>query len=41
MLLLPKTQSAACVLTDAPGAVDRKQLRELHIKLADKKPASE
>ncbi len=41
VIAFPKTQSAACVLTDAPGAVDRKQLRELHIKLADKKPASE
>ncbi len=41
VIAFPKTQSAACVLTDAPGAVDRKQLRELHIRLADKKPASE
>lgn len=41
VIAFPKTQSAACVLTDAPGAVDRKQLRELHIRLVDKKPASE
>lgn len=41
VIAFPKTQSAACVLTNAPSAVDRKQLRELHIKLADKKPASE
>lgn len=41
VIAFPKTQTAACVLTNAPGAVDRKQLRELHIKLADKKPASE
>lgn len=41
VIAFPKTQSAACVLTDAPGAVDRKQLRELNIRLVDKKPASE
>jgi aspartyl-tRNA synthetase len=41
VIAFPKTQSAACVLTDAPGAVDRKQLRELYIRLVDKKPASE
>jgi aspartyl-tRNA synthetase len=41
VIAFPKTQSAACVLTDAPGAVDRKQLRELHIRLVDKKPAGE
>jgi aspartyl-tRNA synthetase len=36
VIAFPKTQSAACVLTDAPGQVDRKQLRELNIKLAEK-----
>lgn len=39
VIAFPKTQTAACVMTDAPGQVDRKQLRELNIKLADK-PAS-
>jgi aspartyl-tRNA synthetase len=39
VIAFPKTQTAACVMTDAPGAVDRKQLRELNIKLAEK-PAS-
>lgn len=39
VIAFPKTQSAACVLTDAPGQVDRKQLRELNIKLAEKKEA--
>jgi len=29
----PKTQKAACLLTDAPSEVDQKQLKELHIKL--------
>ncbi|MGH1484568.1 MAG: aspartate--tRNA ligase [Cellvibrionaceae bacterium] len=37
VIAFPKTQSAACVLTDAPGIVDRKQLRELNIKLNEKK----
>lgn len=37
VIAFPKTQTAACVMTDAPGAVDRKQLRELNIKLAEKK----
>jgi aspartyl-tRNA synthetase len=36
VIAFPKTQTAACVMTDAPGAVNRKQLRELNIKLADK-----
>ena len=29
----PKTQRAQCLLTQAPGPVDEKQLRELHIRL--------
>ncbi len=33
VIAFPKTQSAACVMTEAPGAVDAKQLRELNIKL--------
>lgn len=33
VIAFPKTQSAACVMTDAPGAVDDKQLQELNIKL--------
>ena len=33
VIAFPKTQTAACVLTEAPGEVDAKQLRELHIKL--------
>ncbi|BFM12207.1 aspartate--tRNA ligase [Simiduia litorea] len=36
VIAFPKTQSAACVMTDAPGAVDNKQLRELHIRLREK-----
>ena len=40
VIAFPKTQSAACVMTDAPGSVDKKQLRELNIKLAEK-PATQ
>jgi aspartyl-tRNA synthetase len=33
VMAFPKTQSASCLLTDAPSAVDDAQLRELNIKL--------
>lgn len=33
-IAFPKTASASCLLTDAPGEVDEKQLNELHIRLA-------
>ncbi len=33
VIAFPKTQRAQCLLTNAPGAVDEKQLRELHIRL--------
>ncbi|WP_409525929.1 aspartate--tRNA ligase [Nitrincola sp. MINF-07-Sa-05] len=33
VIAFPKTQSAACLLTDAPGVVSAAQLRELNIKL--------
>ncbi|AYH45187.1 aspartate--tRNA ligase [Azoarcus sp. DN11] len=36
VIAFPKTQRAQCLLTDAPGAVDEKQLRELHIRLRQK-----
>jgi aspartyl-tRNA synthetase len=35
VIAFPKTQSAACPLTDAPGAVSSKQLRELNIRLRE------
>ncbi len=35
VIAFPKTQSAACLMTDAPGAVDAKQLRELNIRLRE------
>ncbi|WP_250459520.1 aspartate--tRNA ligase [Microbulbifer litoralis] len=36
VIAFPKTQSAACVMTDAPGTVDSRQLRELNIRLRQK-----
>jgi len=35
VIAFPKTQTAACVMTEAPDTVDAKQLRELHIRLRD------
>ena len=32
VIAFPKTQSASCLLTDAPNIVDESQLNELHIK---------
>ena len=39
VMAFPKTQTAACPLTSAPGDADRKQLKELGIQV--KKPAAE
>ena len=39
VIAFPKTQRAQCLLTQAPSAVDEKQLRELHIKLRNTQPA--
>ncbi|MDD2585301.1 MAG: aspartate--tRNA ligase [Syntrophomonadaceae bacterium] len=36
VIAFPKTQSAACPMTDAPSGVSGKQLRELAIKIRDK-----
>lgn len=38
VIAFPKTQSAACPLTDAPGEVSSEQLRELNIRLREPKP---
>lgn len=35
VIAFPKTQSAACPLTNAPGPVSNKQLRELNIRLRE------
>lgn len=39
VIAFPKTQTAACPLTDAPGLVSTKQLRELNIRLREKPKA--
>jgi aspartyl-tRNA synthetase len=39
VIAFPKTQRAQDLLTQAPGPVDEKQLRELHIKLRNPQPA--
>ncbi|MDX1452880.1 MAG: aspartate--tRNA ligase [Oleiphilaceae bacterium] len=39
VIAFPKTQSATCLLTQAPGEVDSKQLRELSIRV--RKPESD
>jgi aspartyl-tRNA synthetase len=36
VMAFPKTQSAACLLTDAPSRVDAAQLRDLNIRLRKK-----
>ncbi len=38
VIAFPKTQRAQCLLTNAPGPVDEKQLRELHIRLRQSEP---
>ena len=35
VIAFPKTQTAACPLTDAPGPVSNKQLRDLNIRLRE------
>jgi len=39
VIAFPKTQSASCLLTDAPGTVNNKQLRELNIRLREQPKA--
>ncbi|MFO1400196.1 MAG: aspartate--tRNA ligase [Steroidobacteraceae bacterium] len=40
VIAFPKTQTAACPLTDAPTEASERQLRELHIRLRTPPPAS-
>jgi aspartyl-tRNA synthetase len=39
VIAFPKTQTAACLLTDAPTAVSEAQLRELSIRVRTPQPA--
>lgn len=39
VIAFPRAQRAQCLLTDAPSAVERGQLRELHIRLRSVQPA--
>ncbi|XGA81596.1 aspartate--tRNA ligase [Halomonas sp. CH40] len=39
VIAFPKTQSAACLMTDAPGDVSTEQLKELNIRLRQKAKA--
>ncbi len=45
VIAFPKTQTAACVMTEAPGTVGSAQLRDLHIRLRESgtngKPAAD
>ena len=40
VIAFPKTQSAGCLMTDAPSAVETSQLRDLNIKLRNKENPS-
>jgi aspartyl-tRNA synthetase len=40
VIAFPKTQSAGCLMTDAPSAVEASQLRDLNIKLRNKENPS-
>jgi aspartyl-tRNA synthetase len=41
VIAFPKTQTAACLLTNAPGEVDPEQLRELGLRLRPKSAAGD
>jgi aspartyl-tRNA synthetase len=34
-IAFPKTQNAACLMTEAPAPVESRQLKELHIQIAN------
>lgn len=41
VIAFPKTQTAACLMTDAPSAVSEKHLKDLNIRLRKKEKAAE
>lgn len=41
VMAFPKTQSAACLLTDAPAAIGERQLKELNIAVLEKEEKAE
>ncbi len=41
VMAFPKTQSASCLLTDAPGAVSERQLKELGLRARKPKPPTD
>jgi len=41
VIAFPKTQTAACLMTDAPGAVSEQHLKDLNIRLRKKEQAAE
>ena len=41
VIAFPKTQKASCLLTEAPSAVDKNQLRDLHIRLSPSAQAAQ
>ncbi|HAA58487.1 MAG TPA: hypothetical protein DCE42_27235, partial [Myxococcales bacterium] len=41
VIAFPKTQKAACPMSEAPGSVDQQQLDDIHIALAKKDKAEE